>query len=334
MQLTTTFVDDIANIWKSARTRAYTLVNKAMIDAHWQIGYRIVQEEQNGKTKADYGTYLLKELASTLTKQLDKQLDERELRKMRQFYLCFPDPTRLRPELTWSHFRLLLRVEDQHARAFYQDEAASQGWSTRQLERNIQSLYYMRILTTKSRQTPVVPALPPAGLSAKDLLKDPYVLEFLSLEMPASFSESDLEGAILSKLQWFLLEMGQGFAFVGRQYQVKTDTKQFFIDLVFYNYILKCFVLAEIKLGALTHRDIGQMDMYVRLFEDLKKIPGDNPTIGIILCSEKDETLVKYSVLEGSEQLFASRYRMVLPSEEELSGQIEESKELFSRQAS
>jgi len=329
MELDKSLIQDIASIWRSARTRAYTLVNRAMIDAYWSIGQRIFHEELKGQKKADYGSYLLRELAKTLTQELDKHLDERELRRMRQFHQLFPDAQQLRPELTWSHYRLLLRVEDDAARTFYLTEAASESWSTRQLERNIQSLYYHRLLTARAPDAVSATTLPVAAPSPRDFVKDPYVLEFLSLDLPASFSENELEGAILAELQHFLLEMGKGFAFVARQYAIKTTTRQYFIDLVFYNYLLKCFVLIDLKITELTHQDIGQMDMYVRMFEDLKKMPGDNPTIGLILCSEKDDTLIRYSVLEGNEQLFASRYKTVLPTRDELTQLVQQGRQLF-----
>lgn len=334
MELDKLLIQDITSIWQTARTRAYTLVNRAMIDAYWSIGQRIFNEELKGQKKADYGSYLLRELATTLTRELDKHLDERELRRMRQFYQLFPDPELHRPELTWSHYRLLLRVEDAGARSFYLTEAASQSWSTRQLERNIQSLYYHRMLTAGNTGAIPSPEAPVRAPAPHDFVKDPYVLEFLSLDLPASFSENELEGAILAELQHFLLEMGKGFAFVARQYAIKTTTRQYFIDLVFYNFLLKCFVLVDLKIAELTHQDIGQMDMYVRMFEDLKKVPGDNPTIGLILCSEKDDTLIRYSVLEGNEQLFASRYQTVLPTRAELTHLVQQGRQLFDQKRS
>lgn len=324
--LPTSFVQEIKDIWKAAQGKACTAVNRALIDAYWEIGQRIVLEEQ-GPGRAQYARYLLRDLAARLTTELDKQLDERELRRCRQFYSLFQKRDALRPELSWTHYRLLIRIEDANSRHYYLEEAANSGWGTRQLERNIQSGYYERLLihrepTPKATTDPITPL---------DLVKDPYVLEFLQLEIPSTYSENDLEMAIIAKLQQFLLEMGKGFAFVGRQYCVKTDTKSFFIDLVFYNYLLKCFVLIDLKIQELSHQDIGQMDMYIRLWEDLRKLPGDNPTIGIILCSEKDATLVKYSVLKDSTQLFASQYRLVLPTEQELAKAVEQQKEVFHR---
>ena len=322
----TTLIQEIKDIWTTAQTKAYTLVNRALIDAFWNIGQRIVREEQ-GATRAEYGKFFLRDLAARLTTELDKHLDERELRRCRQFFTLFPIRDALRPELTWTHYRLLIRIEDTAARQYYLEEAASHGWGTRQLERNIQSGYYQRLLIHRE----ALPASPAAPLSPLDLVKDPYVLEFLQVDIPSGYSENDLENAILAKLHDFLQEMGKGFAFVGRQYCLKTDTKSFFIDLVFYNYLLKFFLLVDLKINELSHQDIGQMDMYVRMFEDLRKLPGDNPTIGIILCSEKDSTLVKYSVLNESTQLFASKYRLVLPTEQELASAVEQQKEIFHR---
>jgi predicted nuclease of restriction endonuclease-like (RecB) superfamily len=314
------FVQDIALIWKTARSKAFTLVNRAMIDCYWEIGHRIIEEEQKGSKKASYGSFLLRDLANQLTLELDKQLDERELRKMRQFYVLFPIRDAVRPELTWSHYRILLRIEHQGARNYYLHEAASNAWSTRLLEKNVQGAYYERIISHQGQDLakPAPGRAEPTTHQPESLIKDPYLFNFLDLPYPASFSESDLETALLGKIQHFLMEMGSGFAFVARQYSISTETRRYYLDLVFYNYLLKCFFIADLKVGPLTHQDIGQMDMYRRMFDDLKRIPGDNPTIGIILCSEKDETLVKYSGLDENKHLFASRYKLVLPTEEAL----------------
>jgi len=316
-------LQDITTIWTTARTQAVTLVNRALIEAYWAIGQRITEAEQDGAQRAGYGRHLLRDLAARLTAELDKNLDERELRRIRQFYQAFPIRDALRPELTWTHYRLLLRVENADARDWYAGECAAQHWGTRQLERNIQSRYFDR-----HRVHPVAP-LSDSPTSAMDLIKDPYLFDFLGLEARHGMSENDLESALLSKLHDFLLELGKGFAFVGRQHHIKTDTRSYFIDLVFYNYLLKCFVLVDLKITELTHQDIGQMDMYVRMFEELRKIPGDNPTVGIILCADKDDTLVKFSMLNESAHLFASRYRFILPSESELSQAIDDQREIF-----
>jgi len=321
MELDNSFLSEIKNILFTARRQAYTLVNRAMIDAYWDIGHRIIEEEQKGAKRAEYGAFLLRQLAQKLKEDIGKGLDERELRRMRQFYFCFPNRGALRPELTWTHYTYLIRIEDPRVRAYYLKEAADQSWGTRQLERNINSLYYELLRSSKHD-----PDLLNKGigdtLNPDHFVKDTYIMEFLGLDVPARFSESDLETAILSNLQHVLLELGRGFAFVGRQYCIKTDTRQYYIDLVFYNIFLKCYCLIDLKISALSHQDIGQMDMYVRMWEDLKKVPGDNPTMGIILCTEKDTTLVKYSVLEENKQLFASSYRLVLPTEEEFSDEL------------
>jgi predicted nuclease of restriction endonuclease-like (RecB) superfamily len=329
------FYESVAEILRAARTKAHRAVNFAMVEAYWTIGRMIVEEEQAGKERAEYGIHLLQNLASHLSREFGKGFDERELRKMRQFYATFPIRDALRPELSWSHYRALIRVEKEKARAWYLTEAAEQNWSTRALERQIHSLYYERLALTKDREAvaeEMREKTAPLAPQPADFIKDPYVLEFLGIPDSHKFRESELEEAILGKLQAFMLELGKGFAFVARQQRIRTETKDFFVDLVFYNYLLKCFVLIDLKTGELTHQDIGQMDMYVRLVEDTVKGPEDNPTVGIILCTEKDHTVVKYSVLKDSKRLFASRYKLVLPSEEELCAEIERERELIVRE--
>lgn len=322
---------DIRNIYELAQRHAVTAVNAAMVNAYWQIGQRIVLEEQAGNDRAGYGEALITQLSQRLSAELGKGFSPTSLKNFRQFYLVFPDfqkSSTVRSQLSWSHYRLIMRLEDAGARVYYVNEAVTQRWSTRTLERNIGTMYYERLLTSQSKV--VVSDI--EQLRASDFIKDPYVLEFLGGQMPLSGSESDMETAIIGNLQQFLLEMGKGFAFAGRQYRISTATKNFYIDLVFYNYLLKCFVLIDLKITALSHQDIGQMDMYVRLFEDTVKTPGDNPTIGIILCAEKDDTIVKYSVLEENKQLFASKYRLVLPTEDEFKREIEREKEVIRQQ--
>lgn len=330
------FYQSVADILHKARSNAYRAVNFVMVEAYWNIGQMIVEEEQKGSERAEYGVYLLRNLALRLSVDFGKGFDERELRKMRQFYLIFPIRDALRPELSWTHYRTLIQVENETARAYYLNEAAEQNWSTRALERQINSLYYERIMMSRDK-APVMEEMrektAPLAHAPEDFIKDPYVLEFLGLKDNSNFRESDLEQAIIGKLQAFMLELGKGFAFVARQQRISTETKDFFVDLVFYNYILKCFVLIDLKTGELAHQDIGQMDMYVRLYEDKYKSPDDNPTIGIILCTEKDHTVVKYSVLNESRQLFASKYRLYLPTEEELSAEIEREREMVVREA-
>lgn len=319
----------IREILDKARNKVYRTVNFEMVQAYWDIGQEIVEEEQKGKERAEYGAYLLKELSIKLTNVYGQGFDESNLRNIRKFYLVFPKRDALRHELTWTHYRHLMRVEKDNAREFYLKESVEGNWSTRQLERQINSLYFERLLasgdknglmldTDKDKET----------MKSEHIIKDPFVLEFLKVKQGVKLSERELESALIEKLQHFLLELGKGFAFVGRQHRVTTETgKHFYIDLVFYNYILKCFLLIDLKVDELSHQDIGQMDMYVRLFEDLRKQEGDNPTIGLILCTEKDKTVVKYSVLNESKQIFASKYLMYLPTEKQLAEEIQREKE-------
>lgn len=416
------FYQSVAELLRTARTKAHRAINFAMVEAYWHVGRMIVEEEQHGRERAEYGAALIKNLSARLTQEFGRGFDERELRRMRQFYTLFPIRDALRPELAWTHYRLLIRVEKQDARMWYLKEAADQNWSTRALERQIYSLYYERLLMSRDK-APVTEEMlqktVPLAPEPQDFIKDPYVLEFLGIPDTHKFREAELEQAIIGKLQNFMLELGRGFAFIGRQYRISTDTRDFFIDLVFYNYILKCFVLIDLKTGELTHQDIGQIhpvryyyaillrlcfalierwqflcwlfqrskkanwraqiwkgaiygqpattrtcllrglqqsgrcyqareipqkcmwealyqseacqlshgvNMYVRLFEDTVKGKDDNPTVGLILCTEKDHTVVKYSVLEESKQLFAAKYQLYLPTEQELIEEIEREK--------
>ncbi len=325
-------VSDIQVILRTARQKSYSAVNFAMVEAYWKIGRRIVEEEQKGKERADYGTQLIKLLSESLSGEFGKGFSAANLRSFRQFYLTFPDAEicyTLCSKLTWSHCRLIMRVENPLAREYYLKEAADQTWSVRVLERNIHTLYYEHLLSSQDKKSALARESYFERQSPADFIKDPYVLEFLQLPEDPSISEEEMETSIISKLQKFLLELGRGFSFVGRQVRVSTETSHFYIDLVFYNYLLKCFVLIDLKVEKLTHQDIGQMDMYIRLYDDLKRIEGDNPTIGIILCTDKDETVARYSVLKDSEQIFASKYRLVLPSEEELQAELEREKRMF-----
>lgn len=248
---------------------------------------------------------------------------------MRLFYNAFKNHHALRDELSWTHYRLLLKLEKDNARKFYMEEAIAGSWSTRVLERQINSLYYERLLMSKDKKGMLNSGrATEEKMQAEHIIKDPFVLEFLNVKQDEHFSEKELETALIDKLQQFLLELGNGFAFVGRQHRITTETgMHFYIDLVFYNYILKCFLLIDLKTSKLTHQDIGQMDMYVRMFEDLRKQKGDNPTIGLILCTEKDRTIVKYSVLNDSKQFFASKYQTYLPTEKQLEQEIQQEKD-------
>lgn len=322
------FIQDIKTIVKVARGNVYRAINTTMVAAYWNIGQRIVEEEQDGKHRAEYGKYILRELADALNQEFGKGFDERELRRMRQFYLTFPIRDSLRPELTWTHYRTLIRVENNQAREYYLNEAANNQWSVRVLDRNISTLYYDRLLISADK-TPVIQEAREETSDTFEFIKNPYVLEFLNLPQKATYIEKELEQALLDNLQSFLLELGKGFAFVSRQEHIRTETSEFYIDLIFYNYILKCFVLIELKTNKMSHQDIGQMDMYVRMFDDLKRNETDNPTIGILLCTETDSTIAKYSVLNDSKQLFASKYKLYLPSEDELRAEIEREKAFF-----
>jgi len=325
----TPFHADIKNILEQARSKARSAVNAAMVEAYWLIGQRIVEEEQRGQHKAEYGARLLENLSKALSESFGKGFSYANLRNFRQFYLTYPDQAicyTVCSKLSWSHNRLIMRVDDPKARDYYLAEGAAQQWSVRQLERNIQTLSFQRLI---SSQVGEAEGNAVHGDTLGDFIKDPYVLEFLQLPEMGQIKESQLEQAIIDELQKFLLELGKGFSFVARQMRISTETSHFFIDLVFYNYLLKCFVIIDLKTGTLSHQDIGQMDMYVRMFDDLKRGEDDNPTIGIILCDSKDETVVKYSVIQESQQLFASKYQRILPTEAELIAEIEREKRLI-----
>lgn len=323
-----TLYQEVSTIITEARNIVYKTANFEMVKAYWHIGKKIVEQEQNGTYRAAYGKGLLKELAEKLALNYGKSFSARNLRYMRQFYTMFPKWNAVRSELSWTHYRLLLKVENKDARAFYLTETIGCNWSTRTLDRQIGNLYYQRMLMSKDKEYVKEEATAKQiALVPKDVIKDPYVLDFLELNNNTDFRESELEQAIIGKLQDFILELGKGFAFVSRQYRLSTDTgKHFYTDLVFYNYILKCFLVIDLKAEPLTHQDIGQMDMYIRYFEDKVRQENDNPTIGLILCTEKDNTIVKYSLLKDSEQIFASKYLTQLPTEEELQKEIERSR--------
>ncbi|RYD34016.1 MAG: DUF1016 domain-containing protein [Verrucomicrobiaceae bacterium] len=301
-------------------------VNTLQVQTYWQVGRHIVEFEQSGEARAAYGSRLLAALAESLTREFGKGFDASNLRYMRLFYQAFPNRDALRHELSWTHYRLLQRVDSPEARKWYLREAAGQNWSTRVLERQIGTLYYERLLSSQDK--PGLMARTRQELETEtavphDFIRDPVMLEFLGLPETGRLLEGDLERALMDKLQQFLLELGKGFAFVARQQRISTETQDFYIDLVFYNYLLKCFVLVDLKTGPLTHQDIGQMDMYVRMYDDLRRGEGDNPTVGILLCGSRDQSVVRYSVLNDSQQLFATKYRLVLPSEEELRLELE-----------
>jgi predicted nuclease of restriction endonuclease-like (RecB) superfamily len=304
----------IKDIIIKSKQFAYHSNNSILLNMYWEIGKAIVNEEQKGKAKAEYGKSVLKKLSQLLTLEFGKGFDERNLNNIRAFFLAFPIWNAVRTELSWTHYRIISRLKTESLRFQYVKLAVEGNWDTRSLQRNIRTKYIGRILEPGTEGT-IIP---------ENVLKDPYIFEFLGLSNDSKQTENSIETALINHLQKFIMELGKGFAFVARQQHIVTDTSDFYIDLVFYNYYLKCFVLIDLKTDKLKHADIGQIDMYVRMYNDLKKTDDDNPTIGIILCTEKDETIVKYSVLAENEQLFASKYRLYLPKEEDLKRLIEQ----------
>lgn len=318
-------LQSIRELIQQARQQIKRSVNSTMVQTYWQIGRLIVEDEQKGESRAEYGKQQLQQLSARLTEEFGKGFDVTNLRNMRRFYQAFSIRETVSPELSWSHYNLLSRIENPSARDWYTGKTITHAWSVRALERQIGVLYYERLLASKDRspvETEAKIHTDALLMNPKDYLRDPYILDFLNLDS-GSYQEADLENGIISNLQQFLLELGKGFAFVERQQRIKTDDGDYFIDLVFYNFHLKCFLLVDLKLHKLTHQDVGQMDMYVRLYEEQKRRADDNPTIGLILCSENNHTVAKYSVLKDSQQLFASKYLTELPSEAELKQELE-----------
>jgi predicted nuclease of restriction endonuclease-like (RecB) superfamily len=318
------FYNEIKSLIVQSRFKIYQTVNFAMVQTYWQIGKRIVEEEQAGSTRAGYGESLIDMLSERLTTDFGKGFSRRNVFYMRSLYVSFPIVHALRAQLSWTHYRLILQIDNQKEREYYLNEAAKEHWSTRQLERQIQTNWYQRVLSTKPEvETPAKQE--PESFNPADFIKDPYILEFLDLKPYTPYLEKELEQAILNRLQDFLLELGKGFCFVARQKHISTEqNRHYHIDLVFYNYLLRCFVLVDLKIGTLTAEDVGKMDMYVRMYEDQFKPADDNPTLGIILCPQTDETVVKYSLLNDRKQLFASQYRLVVPSEKALAKVIDD----------
>lgn len=304
-----------------ARKEVYKKTNTALLNMYWEIGRLIVDDEQSGQQRASYGKYVLKNLGVQLSLEFGKGFDERNLNNMRAFYHAFPIWNAVRTELSWTHYRILSRVDDKNIREQYMLHAIEGNWNTRTLQRNIDSQYVGRLMK--------VPEQSITKKETRHFIKDPYIFEFVGLPQPHNHTEKELETALINHIREFLMELGKGFAFVARQQHIVTDTADFFIDLVFYNYYLKCFVLIDLKTNKLTHEAIGQMDMYVRMYNDLKTTSGDNPTIGIILCTDKDETIIKYSVLAENKKMFASRYMLYMPKEEELKQLIDHERTLF-----
>lgn len=324
---------EIKEILQEAKNKVYKVANNAMVEAYWTIG-RVIVEKQGGKDKAEYGTALLKNLSKEMTKEFGKGFTLTNLKYMRQFYLTFPKSHALSDQLSWTHYRLLMRVENENARNFYLEESIKENWSTRQLERQITTLFYERILSSKNKNKVAqeIYKLEPQRKQPEDVIKDPYVLEFLGLPENMDFLEKNLEQALIDHMQKFLLELGRGFSFVARQKRITFDGRHFYIDLVFYNYILKCFVLIDLKVGDLTHQDLGQMQMYVHYFEDEMMTEGDNPPIGIVLCADKSESVVKYTLPKGEKQIFASKYMVYLPTEEELLSEVKKEYDILKQE--
>ena len=309
------------SIVQAQRTMA-AAVNSAMVTAYWEIGEQIFQA-CGENDRAGYGKGLLRFLSDKLTAEFGKGFDESNLRKMRQFYCVFPIRDALRPELSWTHYRKLMRIADEKERAFYTEESVKSAWSSRQLERQIHTMYYQRLLSSQDK-APVATEIQTTEPKPEyeKIVKDPYVMEFLQIKPDTHVFESDLEQALIDHLQQFLLELGRGFSFVARQKRFALDGQNFYIDLVFYNYILKCFVLIDLKMGQLTHQDIGQMQMYVNYYTRELMNEGDNPPIGIVLCADKSDAIVKYTLPESNSQIFASKYFTYLPTEDELKREL------------
>ena len=328
---------DMCGIIESSQKSAYQAVNTMLVQRNWMIGYRIAEEELGGEERSEYGLKIIQKISKELTQLYGKGYDRSNLYHCLKFYKTFPRivDTVCRQSgnlLSWSHYRALLQVEDKAARDWYEKEATEQTWSVRTLQRNISSQYYYRMLKTQKKELveDEMKTLTASYQNDKlEFIKNPVVAEFLGISQNTDFSESNLEKSILSNLQKFLMELGKGYAFVARQQHIHTEKQDYYIDLIFYNYILKCFVLIDLKTEKITHQDVGQMDMYIRMYDELKRSEGDNPTIGIVLCSDTDDDIARYSVMHGNEQLFASKYKLYLPTEEELKAEIETQKAMF-----
>lgn len=313
----------ITGIIETARRRIQSVVDHEMVRAYWEIGREIVEDEQQGEQRAEYGKALIEHLAKELTSRHGKGFDRSNLWNMRGFYLAFPKLDALRRELSWTHYRQLLKIEEPQKRSFYEIECANGNWSTRELDRQMNSMLFERLALSLDKDG--IMALAREGQVMRepaDMVKDPYVLEFLGLPQSEVLYEKELETALLEHLQKFLLELGKGFSFVARQKRITLDGDHFFIDLVFYNYILKCFVLIDLKIGKLSHQDMGQMQMYVNYYTREMMNEGDNPPIGILLCETKSDAVVRYTLPEGDKQIFASRYKLYLPTEDELRAEL------------
>jgi predicted nuclease of restriction endonuclease-like (RecB) superfamily len=324
----------VKSVLENARAKAYSAVNSTMLEAYWNIG-KLIDENIGANRRAEYGMGVIRDISIRLTEDFGKGFDKTNLSRMRQLYLWFPNIDALRQQLTWTHYRMIMKVENPKAREYYLDECVKGVWSTRQLERQINSFCYERVLSSKNKNavrdeiTKKEPRTTP-----HDVVKDTYVLEFLGLKQNNDLYETHLENALVSHIQKFLLELGRGFTFEARQKRISFDDENFYIDLVFYNYILKCFVLIDLKTGKLTHQDLGQMQMYVNYYTRKLMNEGDNPPIGIVLCADKSESVVKYTLPEENTQIFTSKYKLYLPTEEELLQEIESERKLIMQEKS
>lgn len=359
-------VNDLRSIVSKARSKAFAAVNYSLVERNWRIGQRIVEQEQNGASRAEYGKHVIEIASAALTEEFGKGFSETNIMNFKKFYLKFKelaipqtvseefkkqkhqtlsDESSLLPQkdqtqstqselrlLPWSHYERLIRVEDKKAREWYAKEAFEQGWSFRTLNRNINTLYYERLLMSTKKQ-PVVDEMQDKTKAYQqdklEYIKSPVVLEFLGLPEDTSLAESKLETAIINNLEKFLMEMGKGYALVARQQHIRTEENDYYIDLVFYNYLIKSFILVDLKVNRITYQDVGQMDMYLQMYDKMKKGPDDNPTIGIILCTETDSDVARYSTLAKNDQMFAAKYKLYLPDKEDLRREIERQKELY-----
>lgn len=318
-QLSNSFIEAVKRIITDAQHSAVRAVNQERVQMYWQIGRHIVEEEQQGKERADYGTFLIRNLAAELEKDFGSGFSYRQLNFCRQFYLTFPKVNTLRSQLNWTQYKLLIRIEDEDKRTYYIEETCSNNWSTRQLEKQINSQLYERLLMSNEKEKVLAVAKKEAQPeNPKEIIKDPMVLEFLGLKPQAEYYEKDLEKALITNMQSFLLELGNGFSFVARQKRIQVEDDEFFVDLVFYNRLLRCFVIIEIKTHKLSHQDLGQLQMYVNYYDRMEKQDGENPTIGILLCTDKNNTMVEYALPENNTQILASKYQLYLPRKEVL----------------
>lgn len=340
--LTTEIIEPLFNrastVIEQARITAYRQINETLVRRNWELGRMIAEEELNGEDRAKYGAALIKELSKRLTAVYGKGFTKTNLYSFVQFYQLFPNifhsvSGKFTPLLSWTHYRTLIQELNDDARKWYEKEAADQDWSVRTLQRNISSQYYFRLLASQKKELVEQEMLElTAPLQSNDpteFIKNPVIGEFLGFTADSSFRESELEQSIIDNLEKFLLELGKGFSFIARQQHIHTEKRDYYIDLVFYNYILKCFVLIDLKTGVITHQDVGQMDMYIRMYDELKRTDGDNPTIGILLCDDTDEAIARFSVLHDNEQLFASKYMLYMPTAEQLRAEIERQKTIF-----